>query len=491
MQSLMSRLKNKIRAKIRSNPTGLYVLFYTEMWELFGRFSITALLILYLTKVFHIPDAKAFSIYSGFIALLFTAPVLGGYISDRFISRRSAIIFGASVMVLGNALLIVPQRAFVFYGLGMLAMGSGLFLPNIPTLLSDLYGGEASKRSAGFTLYYLGKNLGALLGPVSCGIVGQYFGLNYAFLLSTLGMLSGVVVFIVGQKHLPQASLHQAKQVCSTLGRKGLLFFAMAVSVPVYMYILRQQLDGILLMVTSAIVLAILSYLFIVRSKEERKSLAVICLVIGFVIVFEAFLGQGGTTLNLFIDREVQRTFGSITLPTSFFYSLDPTFMMLMGPFLAGLWMRLAQKGKEPFVLSKLAFALLMLSVGFGVFVLAALQAFHYGQAGAYFVVIAYALFPLAELCIIPISLAFITEQAPKGLEAFMVSVWMLSNAVSSYLTGVISRHGQINFSLQAVIDFKRAAVIYHQQFMLTALALIIVAILAYVLSPIVKRLLT
>ena len=486
----MNPLLQIIQDKIRANPAGLYVLFYTEMWELFGRFSITALLVLYLTLYFHVSDATAFGVYSAFIALLYTTPIVGGFLTDRFLGSRHAIIFGASLMCLGNALLVIPDKTVVFVGLAIIAVGSGFFLPNIPPMLGALYTNNEERRDAGFILYYLGKNIGALLGPVFCGIVGHIFGWNYAFMLSTLGMVSGLVVFVVGQKHLRESNQpRHLQQRWLYLPANMSVYALVALSIPIVALIIIKNLDGYLLAVAGVLAAVVLLFILAKRSLIERKHVVAILIATFFVIIFESFLGQGGTTLNLFIQREVNRHILGVVLPTSFFYALNPVFMLMTGPFLAALWIKLARSNKEPLFTTKFGIAMFLLALGFLVFVIAAIVASHAGSISLFYVVLAYFIFPVAELCIVPISLSLVTKLAPKGLESLLVGVWMLSNAASGYFIGVISSFGQVTFSVSAISGLKQAALIYHHLFLATAICLLIAGVIAFALKPVVKRL--
>lgn len=490
----MGILLKTLKEKLQSNPKGLYILFYTEMWELFGRFGITALLVLYLTGRFHIADARAFEIYSAFIALNFATPILGGFLADRYLGSRHAIVLGAVIMIIGNACMVVPVEWLVFIGLGIVAVGSGFFLPSIPPLVSALYEKDEHKRDAGFTLYYIGKNIGALLAPVACGFVGQWFGINYAFILSTLGMVSGLIVFLRGQSHLSsynqQAKATDLGKRLFGLAKQQWVYVIAAVMIPVVVAIIVTNVDGLLLAVTGVIVLAVLVTLLIKRQALERRHICALLIAIVFMTVFSAFLGQGGTTLNLFIQRNIDRHLLGITFPPGFFYALDPVFMLIMGPILAGFWMRLAKRGKEPMVTTKFALALGLLALGFLVFVWAAHTAImHQGKASMLFIVLAYFIFPIAELSIMPISLSLVTKMAPKGMSALMVGIWLLSNAASSYFTGEISKYGQITFDWHTVTGLKHAAGVYQHLFAGTAGVLAGAAVLILVLGPLVKRL--
>ena len=334
-----------------------------------------------------------------------------------------------------------------------------------------------------------------MLAPIACGIVGKIYGLNYAFALSTIGMISGIVVFILGQKHLKQYNkvARTDKRHEKLLGMHphlAIYLFAV-ILIPIIYFVIDKNMDGVLLAATGLVVLLILVFILVRRSNMERKHMVAIFIAIFFMMVFEAFLGQGGTTLNLFIEREVNRQIFGYMLPPSFFYSLDPIFMLIMGPILAGVWMRLARKGKEPQVIVKFAFALFLLALGFLVFTVAAHHAAQTGSASLLFVILGYFLFPVAELMIIPISLSLVTKVAPKGLDALMVGIWMLSNAGASYFTGQFSKVGQVNFNLHTTAQLEHAAGIYQHAFGLTAEILVVSAVVLLILVPVMKRLLS
>ncbi len=480
----MQPIVQYLRAKIRSNPVGLYVLFYTEMWECFGRFGIISLLVLYLTHSFKLSDSYAFSIYSGFLALIYVTPIICGQIADRFLGLKHAVILGGFMMIIGNLLMVIEVPSMVYLGLSIVAVGSGFFLPSIVPLVGNLYHVDDRRRDAGFTLYYIGKNIGALLAPILCGIVAVCYGYHYAFILSAIGMMTGMVIFIRGHKHLRLSAMqneieYSTEHKYHKKSKKGhLLSYVMALAlIPVTQLILVKEIDGYLLLGAGILVVILLSYLALSHSRVDRSRIAMISLMMVFVMGFGAFLNQGGTTLNLFIERIIDRNVLGFNLPTTFFYTLDPVFMIILGPFIAALWMKLAQKNKEPSEPTKFSFAMIFLAMGFGVFVLAALQGVKVGHASPLYIVLAYFLFPLAELLIMPIGLSLVTKLAPKDMEASLVGVWMLANAGASYMTGIISKWGEINFSYQNVEGLKQASEIYSRDFGLSAISLILIAL--------------
>lgn len=493
----MTDIIAKIQSKMANNPKGLFVLFYTEMWELFGRFGITALLVFYLTNTFHLSDVKAFSIYSGFIALIYVMPIIGGYLSDRLLGLRHAVILGAILMAVGDALLIIPRLDSVYLGLAVIAVGSGFFLPSIVPLVGRLYQADRQGRDAGFTLYYIGKNIGALLAPVLCGLVAKYWAYNYAFILSTLGMISGILVFIFGQRHLVQveqaeedeiAQMRQAKRYKNFRGTT-ITYFSAMVFVPAAAFILQAGIDGYVLAIAGVVVAVMLIQLAIRSDKEVRRHLAAIVMMMVFVIIFSALLGQGGTTLNLFIERIVDRHVFGWQMPPSFYYSLDPVFMILAGPFIAGIWAKMARRQREPSELVKFVIALLLLALGFAVFVIAAHTAMKSGAASSWFVVLGYSLFPVAELCMMPIGLSFVTRLSPPNYDAMMVGVWMLGYSASGYFTGMISDLGHISFKLVTLEAKLHAAQIYLGVFFDSVAILVLSAAVLVLLRPVYHKL--
>jgi len=492
----MKTMLNYLREKIKANPPGLYVLFYTEMWEMFGRFGIISLLVLYLTNSFHLSDATAFTIYSTFLALIYVTPIVCGFLSDRYLGLKHSVILGGCMMVVGNLLMVIPVPFTVYLGLAIVAVGSGFFLPSIVPMVGNLYHLHDRRRDAGFTLYYIGKNIGGLLAPILCGLVAVNYGYNYAFILSALGMISGVVIFIRGHHHLRLTAMqevvdeqHHLPRVKNKFSGTLLTYGSALLLIPIAQFILVKDVASYLLLAAALTMLIVLSFLAIKKSTTERHHIISIVLMMLFVMAFGACLNQGGTTLNLFIERIVDREVLGFNLPPSFFYTLDPVFMILLGPFLAALWTFLAKKNREPSEPSKFALAMLLLGLGFGVFVIAAWMGIRTGSASPLFVVFAYFLFPLAELCIMPIGLSLVTKLAPKGLEAMLVGVWMLANAGASYFTSIISKLGEVNFTYLSLNGLKRASEIYARDFSVTALILFILAvILIAVVRPLLKR---
>ncbi|MCK4608749.1 MAG: MFS transporter [Gammaproteobacteria bacterium] len=466
-------------------PQGLGIVLYTEICELFGRFAIISLLVLYLTKMFHCSDAKAFTIYSAFIALIYVTPIVGGFLTDKFLGLRHSIILGGILMSAGNTLMAISHFNFVYLGLATVAVGNGFFTPALIAMVGRLYQDKKATRDTGFTIYYITKNIGALLAPTSCAIVGKYFGFNYAFALSAIVMASGVLIFCLGQKRLRNISPRHPVKAGK---RIGLTYVFTILLIPVISIVITQDIEGYLLAAAGIGVLLFLAKLMPKLDQTARRHILYILIMMLFVMIFSAFLNQGGTTLNLFIDRIVTRNIHGITIPTASFYTLDPLFMLLAGPVLAAIFAIYARRKRPIAACSKFSLGMLIFSLGFAVFSLASFNATRSGHASMLYVVIAYALFPIAELCIMPTALSLLTELAPAKLEAMMVGIFMLASAEASYLTGIISKIGKINFDLSQLSGLQHAASIYLHLFIVSTVALIITSMLIMMLKPLLQK---
>lgn len=488
---------SSIKTKLQSNPKGLYTLLYAEVCELFGRFGITALLVLYMTKTLGISDDNAFYAYSAFMALSYVTPLIGGYLSDHFLGYRFASIFGACVMLAGDVMMTVPHIVFVYSGLVVVALGFGFFMPTMTALLGQLYKDLDHKRDGGFVMYYVAKNIGALLAPIFCGLIGKYYGFNYAYILSAAVMLSGIIVFVKGTRSLnltmPTANLEKGKRIIShLLATRSLLTCVIGVIIlaPLLVLTIYFSIEGYVMAVAAAICIVYVGRVFIASALLERRNIVLILIMTVAALVFSALLGQGGTTLTLFIERLVNRNFFGATIPTSFFYTLDPVFMIVLGPFVMSIINRIRKPNYHSAALMKAMIGLLILGLGFAVFVLASKVVAHTGkEASPLFIVLAYAVFPIAELSIMPIAMSFVTKLAPEGKSAMMVGVYSFGLAAAGYFTGVISQFGQVaDFTVGSAKSMFEASSIYGNVFIYSILILLISSVGLLFLRSILRK---
>src|SRR3989339_315851 len=480
----MNTLLQTIHHRLFSGSKAIYVLLYIEVCELFARFGIGSLLVLYLTHRLHDSDTHAFIVYGSFMALIYLTPMLGGYVSDRVLGYRHAVLLGAVMMAIGNLCMAFHSYFMLCLGLAVVITGSGFFLPSLTTLLGYLYDDKDSHREAGFTFYYLSKNIGALIAPVLGGLLAVHLGYRYAFLLNMLVVISGILVFNMTygrvEKEITTMPMIHAKRRKLFL---SLNYIGILICIPLMQAILFYGYANMLLVIAVIGAAVFMGFVIKKRNPEERRNISLILFSLVFVVLFEGFLSQGGTTINLFIDRIINRHVLGFTIPTTAFYAIDPLFMMILGPFLAGFFLMLCKHGKKIQEGFKFILSFSVLVVGFLILAFAAFRGTLFGHASLLYIVFAYFLFPLAELLIIPVGLALVTRIAPKDLKAMMVGIFMLAQSLGSYLTAVVSKLGEIPFAIHGIKTLKAASKIYLHTFSLDAIMLLAIGALAMLMA--------
>jgi len=480
----MTAIKNFITQNFQNQPSGFFVILYTEICELFGRFALMALLVLYLTSDLKFADHNAFITYGSLMALVFIVPLLGGFYSDRFMGYKQAIITGVALMVIGNIMIAYPNVKSLYAGLAFIAVGNGFFTPSLTALLGKMYQHKEKNRDNAFVMYYISKNLGGFLGAIFCSMVAQAYGYSYGFLLSALVMSSGLVVFAIGSKKL-NSLLQQCQQQLRTKSflpnlqlSHVVLVIAMLIAACI---ILRNNFTEYLF--AASVVMACVIFIKIYRASEHetKKSIRHIIVALVMMTLFNMLLGQGGTTLNLFIQRIINRDVLGYTIPPSMFFALDPLFMIVFGAIVIHLLAKIYNINPTIASLNKIALGLFVLAIGFLVFTLAAqiaLTTSH--KPNVLFVFLGYMIFPIAELAIMPITISLITRLAPMGKDALMVSFYFLGQGIAFYMTGIFSKLGTINFDINNQTNFLHASTIYQHVFLLSAGLLILGSIVTY-----------
>lgn len=485
----MNKLINHFSARFGNQPAGFYVLLYTETCELFGQFAITALLALYMTTMLKSSDNDAFIIYGAFTAFIYAIPLVGGYFADRVSGFKNGILCGIALMIVGNILLIFPYSSFLYIGLSIFSVGCGFFTPSITAIVGRLYTNLDKQRDNAFILYYISKNLGALLATVLCSLVAVHYGYNYAYLLSSIVMLSGGIVFLKGKKKLNIDLMGNVQTKIRYKMSMALLVSVAIALIGLTFVIMMFNLSELFIILVSLISLSIIVGLYAKFDNENRRKLNIILFAILMMISFSTFLGQGGTTINLFIERIINRTVGGYTIPPSMFYALDPFFMILFGTLLMAGLDKLKGNDQISIGFTKIAIGLAVLGMGFLILYISAEKIINTGiKPSAAYVVLAYMLFPIAELCIMPIVISIVTRVAPRGYEGFMIGIYMLGNAIASYLTGAFSKLANINVLLSNVNKIIDAAKIYQRVFLFSALALVLSAILSWIVIGFYKK---
>jgi proton-dependent oligopeptide transporter, POT family len=405
----------------KKHPPGLYLLFMTEMWERFSYYGMRAILILYLTKSLisgglGMNESKALMLYGFFTGAVYFTPLIGGYLSDRYLGQRIAVTIGGITMAFGNLVLFANQSfTAVYIGLGLLIIGNGFFKPYISTIVGELYGPKDKRRDAAFTIFYMGINTGAFFSPLIIGaITDKWFavqaggvieyGYKYGFLASAIGMIIGQILFNtlgnrflgdIGKKPVgkPQVSNASATE--------------------------RQTL-----------------------TKVEKNRTTVIFILAAFVVFFWAGFEQAGGALSIYTDKFIDRTLFGWEIPTSWFQSVNPLFIILLAPLVSMLWTKLSntKRGDLP-VPTKMGLGMIMLGVGFIVLLFAIMQTGSDEnnitvKANILFIIFTYLFHTVGELFLSPVGLSFVSKYAPIKFASLLMAVWMASSFVANILAG-------------------------------------------------------
>ena len=474
------------------HPRGLSTLFFTEMWERFSYYGMRALLILFLTAAaadggFGFDVAGAGAIYGLYTAMVYLLSLPGGWIADRIIGQRRAVLYGGFLIAAGNYLLVIHSVPVFFGGLLFITLGTGLLKPNISTIVGQLYGPSDARRDAGFSIFYMGINLGAFLAPLACGYLGQRINWHLGFGLAGVGMTLGTIQYWLGQRHLGDAGLRptpastpegQRRAVRGMwigvglfLGTSALLG-ALAVSGTARITPAAVSNGfGVLLLITVA---GLFGWLLLGGdwTEEERKRLVVVAVLFAASAVFWSLFEQAGSTLNLFAQRNTNTTLLSFDFPASWFQSLNSLYIVSLAPVFAWLWVRLGRR--EPSSPAKFVYGLLGAAAGFAILIYPATQAMSGALVGPGWLMATYLLHTCGELCLSPVGLSAMTKLAPARIGGFVMGIWFLSTSVGNYLGGRMASLYEA-FDLPALFSA------------VTGLALVVALVLLALARPITK----
>ena len=424
------------------HPKGLYMLFFAEMWERFSYYGMRALLIFYLTKHWLFADDKANLIYGAYTSLVYITPVLGGYLADRYLGQRKAVLFGGLLLAAGHSLMAVegtggqsdPTINVFWLALAFIIVGSGFLKANISVMVGQLYRLTDTRRDGAYTIFYMGINLGAAVGTILVGYLGETIGWAYGFGLAGIGMLAGLIVFVLGRPTLRGAGEPPkplTKNTEWTLYGVGIAAVAV-----IWGLIQYQDVIQTLLIISGIMLLGYVLYEAFKLDKEPRERIFAILFLIALNPIFWGLFEQAGGSINLYTDRFVDRA----GVPASLFQSINPIYILLLAPLFAGLWVMLGRRGAEPSAPAKFALALLQVGAGFLVFVWGA-NAFPVGpeaKTAVMFVFLLYLLHTTGELCLSPVGLSAMNRLAPAYMASLIMGAWFYMTAVGNFVAGKI-----------------------------------------------------
>lgn len=422
------------------HPKGLYMLFFAEMWERFSYYGMRAILIFYLTQHWLFSDGKSNLIYGAYTSLVYITPVLGGYLADRYLGQRKAVLFGGILLAAGHSLMAVegvggqddPTINVFWAALAFIIVGSGFLKANISVMVGQLYKMTDIRRDGAYTIFYMGINVGAAIGTILVAYLGQTIGWGFGFGLAGIGMLAGLIVFVLGK-----AALKGAGEAPKLLSKgKEFSIYAIGVAAVGVIWALVQYQDVIqgLLAVSGIALLGYVLYESFKLPKEPRERMFAILFLISLNPIFWGLFEQAGGSMNLYTDRFVDR--GGV--PAGIFQSINPIYIILLAPLFAGLWQWLARRGKEPSAPAKFGIAILQMGLANLVLVWGA-EAFGIAAMTPVILIFMYYLLATtAELCLSPVGLSAMNRLAPKYLASLIMGAWFYMTAVGNFVAGKI-----------------------------------------------------
>ena len=439
------------KKEFAGHPKGLYVLFFAEMWERFSYYGMRALLIFYLTQHWLYNDEKASVIYGAYTALVYIAPVLGGYLADKYLGQRKAVLFGAVLLTVGHFLMAFegdaaaghtanPMINVFWAALAFIIVGSGFLKANISVIVGQLYPRTDVRRDGAYTIFYMGINVGAAIGTIIAGYLGQTYGWAYGFGAAGIGMLLGLIVFVVF-KPLLEGKGESSNPEALTKPMMGIkfeyvLYLVGLVAVAVTWWLVQNQaIVGTILGVFGGILVLYVLYEAVKIGGHDRDRIfAAIFLIIGSIL-FWALFEQAGSSLNLFTDRYVDRQ----GVEASLFQSINPIYIILLAPLFAALWTALGRKGLEPSTPAKFGLALIQLGAGFLVLVFGANAVGMENATPVLFIFLIYLLHTTGELCLSPVGLSAMNRLAPKHMASLIMGTWFFASATGNFVAGLIA----------------------------------------------------
>ncbi len=441
------------------HPRGLSTLFFTEMWERFSYYGMRALLLLYMTAPVSagglgFDAAQGGAIYGMYTAMVYMACLPGGWIADRLIGQRKAVLYGGMLIAAGHFSMALPILATFYLGLFLIVIGTGLLKGNVSVIVGQLYAPDDQRRDAGFSIFYMGINLGAFIAPLVCGYLGQQINWHLGFGMAGIGMTIGLIQYMAGSRNLGDAGLTpgaaQTPEAMAAAKRQaqlwGGLILALAAIVGVGGYtgalpITAKQVSDAAGVFLLLLTVGFFAWLFASGgwTREERNRLIVIGVLFLSSALFWSVFEQAGSTLNLFADRNTNNVFLGMPFPSSWFQSLNSLFLIFLAPVFAWVWVKLASRGQEPSSPAKFAFGLVFVGLGFAILIGPASVAGEGGRVSPMWLTLTYLFHTLGELALSPVGLSAMTTLSPPRIAGMAMGVWFLATSVGNFIGGRVA----------------------------------------------------
>jgi POT family proton-dependent oligopeptide transporter len=437
------------------HPRGLSTLFFTEMWERFSYYGMRGILLLFLVATiqnggFGLTDRTGAAIYGLYVGFVYLMALPGGWIADRILGQRRAVFIGGCFIAAGHFSMAIGTVLTFYLGLCLIVIGTGLLKPNVSAMVADLYPEGGNRRDAGFSIFYSGINVGAMIGPLVCGFLGEKINWHLGFGAAGVGMVLGLIQYRLGGKYLGEAGLRRSSEVTAAADRTairrlglgvGILFGVIALAVALQLAgVIHLDLYGVakgtgFFMLGLALVY-FGAILFLSKlSRAEKKRIAVIFVFFMAAVLFWAGFEQAGSSMNLFAERLTQRVILGWEMPASFLQSVNSIFIILLAPVFGALWVRLGRR--QPSTSAKMGFGLTFLAIGFLVLAWGASFTTGGARVSMFWLITTYLLHTVGELCLSPVGLSSVTKLSPRPLVGQMMGTWFMGTALGNLIAGL------------------------------------------------------
>ena len=478
------------------HPRGLMTLFFTEMWERFSYYGMRALLILFMTGVtmgenpgMGMDVETAAAIYGLYTGLVYLLGLPGGWVADQLWGQRKAVFVGGCIIAAGHFSMAVPTDFFFFLGLILIVVGTGLLKPNVSSVVADLYPEGGARRDAGFSIFYMGINVGAFFGPIICGALGQNWNWHWGFSAAGFGMVLGLIQFRLGYGRLGDAGVLRSDRAPEDRARLGRRFFgacgALALALVAFGVLVSRgtipvtltQIATGLAWIIGSVVAIYFAYLMFLGGHDstEKKKIAAIFWFALLAVVFWSGFEQAGSSLNLFAEDFTDRTIGTWSYPASWLQSVNAFFIVVLAPVFGWLWVWLANRNANPSTAVKFALGLMGLAAGFFVIAWGAANATADSPVSASWLVVMYFLHTVGELALSPVGLSAVTKLAPPNRISQMMGLWFVATSLGNVMAGLVA--GRLEALAPSPLFFAVAQIVGAA------------GLIALVMSPLVKRL--
>ncbi len=493
------------------HPKGLYVCFFTELWERFSFYGMKFLLVLYLTKYHLFTDSAGLDVLGAYAGLVYTIPLIGGMLADRYLGPRKAVLFGGILLVLGHLLMAVEGEQAtniagvitqdvdalnIFYlALSLIILGVGFLKPNISTIVGKLYAENDPRRDSGFTIFYMGINIGSFTATLLCGWLGETYGWGYGFGAAGIGMFFGLIFFLYGQKYLyghadPTDPDKLSKKLLGPINVEWTIYLLTILSLPLVWFVVQREAwvhSGQWVFLAAAAGF-LMFYAFAKSTRIERHRIFVLIILILSTIVFWALFEQAGASMTFFADRVMEREAFGIEFKASQFGSLNAGFIILLAPLFAWMWVWLSKRNLEPSTPAKFGLGLIQAGLGFGALVLGATMPEASGKVAMIWLVLAYLLHTTGELALSPVGLSAVTKLAPSKIVGFSMGTWFLATALSETLATRLSKFAAFDGDATATMTMAEQVAKYSELFNFLMWLGVGMGVFMLIITPLLKK---